>query len=81
MLERRFGMMSWFKRHGYPESLWQQHQQQPAARVAAMPSRAPDVSTAGSTAQQSDMEVLVEDSKDSAPVLLVFDFDRTLTNW
>jgi RNA polymerase II subunit A small phosphatase-like protein len=80
VLERRFGMMNWFKRHGYPDSLWQQ-QQQPSALAAATAVLPPAQQTvASATAQRSDMEVVIED-RESAPVLLVFDFDKTLTNW
>ncbi|WIA08413.1 hypothetical protein OEZ85_007851 [Tetradesmus obliquus] len=84
VLERRFDMMNWFKRHGYPNSLWEQ---QHAATPAAVPAKAAAAATSAPAAvQPADAQVLVEDSmvvddKHKERCLLVFDFDRTLTDW
>lgn len=72
-------MLNWFKRHGYPDSLWQQ-QQQSVALVAKAAAPSTEVAVASTTVQRADMEVVVQ-NRESAPVLLVCDFDKTLTNW
>jgi hypothetical protein len=82
VLERRFDMMNWFKRHGYPNSLWEQ---QHTAAPAAVPPKAAAAS-APAAVQPADAQVLVEDStvvdaKHKERCLLVFDFDKTLTDW
>lgn len=86
VLERRFGMLNWFKRHGYPDSLWQQQQPQPqlarrksgsaAARAAPVPHPAAPVPAA------ADLKVVIEDVVDRAQTpLLVLDFDKTISPW
>jgi hypothetical protein len=83
VLERRFDMMNWFKRHGYPNSLWEQQQ---AAAPAAVPPKAAAAAAVPAAAQPADAQVLVDDSmvhddKHKERCLLVFDFDKTLTDW
>jgi hypothetical protein len=83
VLERRFDMLNWFKRHGYPNSLWEQQQQPAAAAPAAVPAKA---AAAAAVQQPADAQVLVEDSmvvdeKHKERCLLVFDFDKTLTDF
>lgn len=77
VLERRFDMKNWFKRHGYPDSIWDQQHQMPAA-TPSKPATAADVAYA-------DVEVVVDDavmdSKQKERCLLVFDFDKTLTDF
>lgn len=82
VLERRFGMLNWFKRHGYPDSLWQKDSGPVASAVPAVQDGVTtNVLRASAAAQRADMEVVIDDKRESAPVLLVFDFDQTLTNW
>lgn len=73
-------MMNWFKRHGYPDSLWQQQQQPSAHAATSVVPPSAELAAASAATERSDMEVIIE-NRQSAPVLLVFDFDKTLTNW
>jgi hypothetical protein len=85
VLTRRFDLFNWFKRHGYPDSLWQQPQQQqpvaprkPTAVRAAAQSPHPSSPAA---VKQSDLQVIIDDVVDPAAhaPLLVFDWDKTLS--
>jgi hypothetical protein len=72
LLTSRFHMCDWFKRNGYPDALWQQQQ---VAVKAAPPS----------AADAADLTVVIEDGGlpvlSEAPATLVFDWDKTLTDW
>jgi hypothetical protein len=81
VLERRFDMMNWFKRHGYPDSVWQQRQHEPELPAARATAAVAARTTGHVThAAPSDLQVVVEDAEPGPP-LLVFDFDKTLTDW
>lgn len=78
VLQRRFDMLNWFKRHGYPDTLWQpqqpKQQQQQVPRAAAAKAVHP--------AQAVDLQVEIEDVVDhSHAPMLVFDFDKTISAW
>lgn len=85
VLERRFGMLNWFKRHGYPDSLWQQPPPQQAVRKAGGSARAapvPHPSAPVAADQAADLQVVIEDVVDQSQTpLLVFDFDKTISAW
>lgn len=75
VLQRRFDMLNWFKRHGYPNSLWKAHEQPvPPPRKA--------VKAASHPAQTADLQVVIDDVVDHSRVpTLVFDFDKTISAW
>lgn len=84
VLERRFGMLNWFKRHGYPDSLWQQQPQPQLARrkSGTVARAAPVPHPAAPVPAAADLQVVIEDVVDRAQTpLLVFDWDKTLTDW
>lgn len=92
VLQRRFGMLNWFKRHGYPDSLWQAPQQaavqqRPSAAAAkagplAHPSSPATAAAPRPSDRTADMQVIIEDVVDpSLTPLLVFDFDKTISSW
>jgi hypothetical protein len=85
VLQRRFDMLNWFKRHGYPDSLWQQPPPQQAVRKSATVAKAapaPHPSSPVPAQQAADMQVVIEDAVDFQQTpLLVFDFDKTISTW
>jgi hypothetical protein len=76
-------MLNWFKRHGYPDSLWQQPQQ-PVRKAATAAGAAPGPHPSAPVVaeQPADLQVVIEDvvDKTQAP-MLVFDFDKTISAW
>jgi hypothetical protein len=96
LLERRFDMFNWFRRHGYPDSIWDKGVPAAAAAAAAVGAKGclqASQSPAGTAAAAVEAEAIKQTSNAPSVVqikaragpsrgtLLLFDFDRTLTDY
>lgn len=71
-------MLNWFKRHGYPDSLWKPQEQSVPARKAVKASSQP----ASHPAQTADLRIIIDDVVDhSRAPIIVMDFDKTISAW
>jgi hypothetical protein len=94
LLERRFDMFNWFRRHGYPDSIWDkvvptaaaaaagakgclQACRHPAGAAAA----AVEAEAIKQTANAPSVVQIKARAGPSRGTLLLFDFDRTLTDY
>ncbi|GBF88218.1 CTD small phosphatase [Raphidocelis subcapitata] len=88
-LERRFDMLNWFVRHGYPASIWEAKPDaaQGAAAAAATPA-APQAEQQQQAQQQQQQAQQQQQppqqrrpSGGAADVLLLFDWDKTVVDF
>jgi hypothetical protein len=86
VLERRFDMLNWFKRHGYPETIWASGNKSVVGAARRDDKGLVKVKPAAVQQQkQVEKQHAVFDitacSRAPRGTLLLFDFDRTLTDY
>lgn len=93
MLERRFDMCHWFRHHGYPPTLWEAPainrvvaaksaaSHHAAARPAAGQKQQQQPLSSSTAARSSTSKTPAPVARQQKDVLLLFDFDKTITDY
>jgi len=86
VLERRFDMLNWFKRHGYPASIWAAGSSRAVVKAASTGAPATAVEPAAveqkkPVVKRQGVFEVTACSRAPRGTLLLFDFDRTLTDY